>query len=52
MVFIKQFGDNDFDGKESLLGFYGTSEAPQKASAIVDFIMHTTKLSQPIKKLL
>jgi len=51
-VFIKHFGDNNFDKKESLLGFYGTTEPPQKALAIVDFVMHTTKLDTDLKTLL
>lgn len=43
---------NGFDTKESLLGYFGTSEAPQKASAVVDFVIHVTKLDSDVKQLI
>ena len=51
LVFVRQV-DGGFDKKESLLGYFGTSEPPQKALAIVDFVMHTTKMVPEAKKLL
>lgn len=52
LVLLHGSSSSDFDQKESLLGFFGTSEPPQKALAIVDFVMHTTKMDIENKKLL
>lgn len=51
LVFLRP-QDGSFDKKDALLGYYGTSDPPQKALNIVDFVMHTTKLSAESKKLL